>query len=131
MPRGGCYEEITVRAIVSRITRSFFEAREEVYRVKRHLYVDGRGKLRAHASHALARGALALVRLALKHKHIAAACLRQMIGNARAHYAAAYDDHVRSFSHRAMIIAQPFSGVNKRQQKKSPARAIESMLSRP
>src|SRR5437879_1652705 len=83
-------------------------------RIQRHLDVDGSGELRTHAAHALASGAFALMALAFKHNHAAAACSCEVIGNAGAHDAAADDDYIRCLHTRDMII-----GKEKRHSRKT------------
>src|SRR5260221_695469 len=90
-------KQISVRAIVSRVSYDFVKAREVVDRVTRHLNIDRRRELRAHAAHALPGRTFALVRLALKHQHITATSLRQVISDTRTDDAAADDDYVRGF----------------------------------
>src|SRR5438552_13698673 len=97
-------EEIAMCAIICRVTYDFIELREEVDRILRHLDVDGRRELRAHATHALARRALALMRLALDHEHVCATRLSEVISDTRADNAAADDDDIRGFSHDALIF---------------------------
>jgi hypothetical protein len=63
--------------------------------VERHADVHRSGELGAHASHAFAGGALALVGLALDDQHVFAAGGGEVPGDAGAHDAAADDDHVR------------------------------------
>src|SRR5258708_5204624 len=92
-------KQITVRAIVSRVSYHFIKSREEVDRVARHLNIDRRRELRAHATHAFPGRAFALMRLALKHEHISATRLGQVIGDTRSDNAAADDDYVCGLSH--------------------------------
>jgi len=93
----GRAEKITMRAVISRMPDHFVELRKEVDRILRHLNVDRRRELGAHAAHALARRAFALMRLALKHEHVGAALLSQMISDTRSDNAAADDDDVCGF----------------------------------
>jgi hypothetical protein len=93
----GGAEEISVRAIIGRVTDNFVELRKEVDRILRHLNVYRRGELCAHAAHTLARRAFALVRFAFEHEHVSATLLREMISDTRSHDAAADDDHVCGF----------------------------------
>ena len=90
----GRAEKITMRPIISRVPDDLVELRKEIDRIFRHLDVDRRGELRAHAAHALTRRAFTLMRLALKHEHVRAALLREMISDTRSDNAAADDDDV-------------------------------------
>ena len=88
----GRTEEITVRAIISRMINYFIEVGKKIYRVTRHLDIHVRRKLSAHATHALACGTLALVAFALEHDDVAAAGLGELVGDAGADDSAP-DDH--------------------------------------
>jgi hypothetical protein len=90
----GSKEKIALRTIVSGMADDFFKLRIEGNLIQRHLNVDGRGKLRAHAAHALAGGALALRAFPLDHQHAFAARMREMPGDAGANNAAPNDDYV-------------------------------------
>src|ERR1041385_5785065 len=50
-----CKEKIALGTIICRMANDFFKLRIKRNRVERHLYVHGRGELRANAAHALAR----------------------------------------------------------------------------
>src|SRR5213080_5008779 len=93
-----------MRAIIRGMADNFVELREEVDRVLRHLDVDGRRELRAHAAHALPGRAFALMSLALKHEHVRASRFCEMISDTRSDNAAADDDDVCSFSHPVQSI---------------------------
>ena len=56
-------EEISMRSIIRRVAHHVVELRKEVDRILRHLDIDRRRELRAHAAHALPGRALALMRL--------------------------------------------------------------------
>src|SRR5438876_7482234 len=90
-------EKITMCAIIRRMTDDFIELRKEVDRILRHLNIDGRRELRAHAAHALTRRALALMRFTLDDEHVRATCLCEVISDTGADNAAADDDDVRGF----------------------------------
>src|ERR1051326_1436941 len=93
-------------AVIRGVTDDFIELRKEVDRVFRHLNIDRRRELRAHAAHALTGRAFALVRFALQHQHVRATLLRQMISDTRSDDAAADDADVCSFGHGSESFAQ-------------------------
>jgi len=64
--------------------------------VERHRNADWSGKLSPHATHALARGSLALSRFALDDKKAPATARRQVIGNAAANDSPTDDNDIRS-----------------------------------
>src|SRR5208282_2417361 len=88
----GRAKKVPLGTVIARVAKALFEARIERDRVKRHLDVDRRRKLRAHAAHAFARGPLALRGLALNHKNFFAASSNKMIGDAGADNPSA-DEH--------------------------------------
>jgi hypothetical protein len=83
-----------LRAIIGGMADDLFKAGIEGNRVKRHLNIHGRGKLRAHTAHTLACRTFALGTLAFDHQHVFAACMREMPRDAGANNAAADDDYV-------------------------------------
>src|SRR6266567_2613553 len=114
-------EEITMCAIIGRMTDDFIELRKEVDRILRHLNVDRRRELRADTAHTLPGRALALMRLALDHQHVRATGLREMISDARANDAAADDDDVCSFSHSKKVSRKGAKIAKKKgEQSRSP-----------
>src|SRR5208283_4325213 len=88
-------KKISLGTVVAWITKPLLKAGIERDRVKRHLDVDRRRKLRAHAAHAFARGPLALRGLALKDKNVFAAPGNQVVGNAGADNPSADENDVR------------------------------------
>ena len=47
-------KHIAVRFVIRRVSGHFFKARKDIYRVTRHLNIDGRSELCAHAAHTFA-----------------------------------------------------------------------------
>ena len=86
--------QISLGTIVARVSQAFFKAGIERNRIQRHLDVDRRRELRPYAAHALARGSLALRRLALDYQNIFAAGGREVVGDAGGNNASADEDDV-------------------------------------
>src|SRR4051812_19597362 len=95
----GRAKQITVRAIVGRMSDHFIKLGKEFNRVARHLNVNRGRELYPHSPHALPGRAPALMRFAFYAQTISTAGLVQMISDARSDDAAADDDHVRGFNH--------------------------------
>src|SRR5690348_9237541 len=88
----------------------FFKLRIEGNRVQRHLYIDGRGELRAHSAHALAGGTFSLRTLTFDHQHALAAAVREMPGDAGANNASADDDYLCRL-HATCALMPPIAAV--------------------
>ena len=97
----GRHEQVALRTIAAGAARGLLEARKKIESVERQANVDLGGELRAHAAHALARGAAAQVRLALQHQDVRASGLGKMVGDARAHNPSAHNHHIGCFRHGA------------------------------
>src|SRR5437868_7343634 len=87
-------EQVALRPVSSRVPESLVEGCVKGDRVERHLDVHPGGELGAHAAHAFARRAFALMRLSLEDQHIAAAALGEMVGDAGADDSSPDDDDI-------------------------------------
>src|SRR6266853_372022 len=87
-------KKVTLGTIVAWKAEAFLETRIERNRIKRHLDIDWRRKLRPHSAHALAGGSFALRCLALDYQNIFAAGGDEVVGDAGADNSSADDYHV-------------------------------------
>src|SRR5580704_3121474 len=76
------------------MSQPLLEAGIEVNRVQRHLNIDGRRKLRPHATHALARGTFTLGGFPLDDEDVAAPGGCQVVGNTRSDNPSTDDDYL-------------------------------------
>ena len=97
----GGAEKVTLRAIVAGVSEAVFEGGVKGDGVERHLDVDGGGELGTDAAHTLAGGAFALGGFAFNYQRAFASGFREVIGDAGADDASAYDGYfcgLHSFS---------------------------------
>ena len=104
------HEQVALRTIAAGAARGLLEAGKKIERIERQANVDFGGELRAHASHALARGAAAQMRLALQHQDVRASGLGKMIGDACAHNSPAYNHHIGCLRHGAASTSRNRTG---------------------
>ncbi|MCG3161882.1 MAG: hypothetical protein JMDDDDMK_03097 [Acidobacteria bacterium] len=95
-------EQIAVSAVIRRVAGRFFKTREEVNRIERHLDVDRRSELSAHAAHALAGRTESLLLFAFDDQNVRTARFGQVISDARSDDSAADDYDLRCFCHCAL-----------------------------
>src|SRR6185437_14572966 len=95
----GRHEQVALRAVARRMPHGLLEIAKKRNRIQRHANARIRGKLRAHAAHALARRSFALVRFALQDDDIAASRPRELISDAGPDDSASDDDHIRAGDH--------------------------------
>src|SRR6202030_1186715 len=89
-------KKVSLGTIVAWMAEAFLEARIERNRIKRHLDIDWRRKLRPHSAHALAGGSFALRRLALDYQNIFAAGSDEVVSDAGADNSSADENDICS-----------------------------------
>src|SRR5262245_39540157 len=87
-------EQIAMRTVIGGVAGRLFKTREEVNRVERHLDVDRRGELGAHAAHALAGRTESLLLFAFDDQNVRAARFGKVICDARSDDSSPDDDTV-------------------------------------
>src|SRR5262245_19901211 len=88
-----------MRAVIGGLAGRFFEAREEVDRIERHLDIDWCGELSSDTAHAFAGRSQSLLLFALDNYHIGTSLFSQVVGNARADDPTSDNNNICSVAH--------------------------------